>query len=488
MTRKQLALLLLLAIGTVLVHGYHAAAEDAEIYLPAIKKDLNPALYPFGSEFVMSQARMTLFDELVAGSIRITHAPFDYAVFLWHFAAIFLFLAGCWRVGRQCFPDRRAAPWAGTALVAALLTIPVAGTALYIMDQYLNPRDLSTAGIMLVLANVMEKRFVRAGLWTLLVAIVHPLMAVFGIVFIAMLLAAERRPALLRARKAAAASMLFLFPVSFAPAISDAYRQALHAHTFLFLRQWDWYSWIGIFAPAVLLWLIGRYGRKHGLRNLEALSQAAIWFTAVFFVAGLVITIPERFASLVLLQPLRSLHLVFILLFVLGGGVLAETVLKNHLWRWLALLLPLCLVMFYVQRVLFPASPHIELPGRVPDNPWMQAFDWVRRNTPQDAIFALDPDYTGLPGEDQHGFRALAERSKLADHDKDGGPVTLFPALAATWHAQVAAQEGWKNFQLNDFRRLQQQYGVSWVVVQAPAVAGLTCPYQNPAVAVCRIQ
>jgi len=34
---------------------------------------------------------------------------------------------------------------------------------------------------------------------------------------------------------------------------------------------------------------------------------------------------------------------------------------------------------------------------------------------------------------------------------------------------------------------LKQKYGVDWVVVQQPGVAGLDCAYQNAAVQVCRV-
>ena len=39
-------LLAALTVGAVLVHGYHGGAEDAEIYLPGVLKQLNPALFP----------------------------------------------------------------------------------------------------------------------------------------------------------------------------------------------------------------------------------------------------------------------------------------------------------------------------------------------------------------------------------------------------------------------------------------------------------
>jgi hypothetical protein len=93
-----------------------------------------------------------------------------------------------------------------------------------------------------------------------------------------------------------------------------------------------------------------------------------------------------------------------------------------------------------------------------------------------------------LAGEDQHGFRALAERSMLADAVKDSGAVTMFPALAVDWREQVDAQLGWSHFQAQDFQRLRRKYGVSWVVLQQPGVAGLACPYQNAAVVVCRVE
>src|SRR5262249_834002 len=178
---------------------------------------------------------------------------------------------------------------------------------------------------------------------------------------------------------------------------------------------------------------------------------------------------------------------IYIFLFLIIGGLLEEFVLKNRVWRWLILFVPLCAGMWYAQRQLFPNSPHIELPNHVPDNDWLQAFAWIRQNTPIDAYFALDPAHMEIPGEDEHGFRAIAERSMLADTVKDGGSVSMFPALAEKWQAQLQAQQGWAQFHANDFRRLKKQYGVDWVVLQQPGTPDLHCPYQNKTLLVCRI-
>jgi len=42
---------------------------------------------------------------------------------------------------------------------------------------------------------------------------------------------------------------------------------------------------------------------------------------------------------------------------------------------------------------LIDDGAHLELPTMVSSNPWLQAFAWIRQNTPADAYFALDPQY-----------------------------------------------------------------------------------------------
>jgi hypothetical protein len=172
-------------------------------------------------------------------------------------------------------------------------------------------------------------------------------------------------------------------------------------------------------------------------------------------------------------------------MFVMMGGLLGEYVLRERLWRWLLLFVPLSAGMFLAQRELFPASAHVEWPGVAPKNPWAEAFVWVRQNTPVDAVFALDPNYMNIAGEDENGFRCLAERSRLADGVKDNGVVSMFPPLAEEWWAQVQAQTPWKNFQAEDFLRLKEKYGVSWIVVQRTGAGVVGCAYQNAVVRVC---
>jgi hypothetical protein len=478
---KQLAILLLLTAGAMVVHGYHPYVEDAEIYVPGIRKALDPALYPFNSAFFTSHAGLTIFPELIAGSIRLTRLPLEYALFLWHFISIFLVLLACWHVGRLCFRDPLA-KWGSVTLIAALLTIPVAGTALYIMDPYLTPRSLSTPAALFLVICAWEKKFWQAGLWASFIAVIHPLMAVFALSFVVLLAWARRGP---RTLKAAACLLL---PFGLFPPLTSAYRIAIDRHSYFFLLRWQWYEWLGIFGPLLLLYFFQRIARKQQLSCLALLCHSLILFESFYFIVALVITTPPQLARLSELQPMRSLHLVYVFLFVFAGGLLVQFVLRNESWRWIALFLPLCAGMGYAQRLGFDMTSHIEWPQAESKNQWVQAFVWIRDNTPVDAYFALDPDYMQAPGEDQHGFRAIAARSRLADRIKDSGAVTMFPALAETWLNQVEAQTGWSRFDEQDFGRLKTLYGVNWVVVAPEEHDGLSCPYANREVWVCRIR
>lgn len=477
---KAVLLLLVIAFGAILVHGYHPFVEDAEIYVPGIRKALDSHLYPQNAGFFADHARMTLFPNLIAASVKIAHLPFEWALFLWQFAAIFLLLLACWHLGRIVFP-REKARWGGVIMVASLLTIPVAGTALYIMDQYLNTRSLSTPAVLFLLANVVERKFWRAGIWGILTALIHPLMVVFGVSLAAIVLWMQRSRG-----ESKAAFALALFPLGFFPPVTQAYREVLRSHSYFFLLRWEWYEWLGAVAPLFLLWWFAVVGRKRNWTNLVLLCRALIVFEIFYLAVSVVLSLPvfERFAEL---QTVRSLHVLYILLFVFAGGLLAEFVLKNHIWRWLLLFLPICAGMFYAQRQLFPATAHIEWPGAVSKNSWVEAFVWTRNHTPANAYFALPPDYMTLPGEDQHGFRAVAARSRIADRVKDSGSVSMFPALAETWETQVNALNGWNHFQQSDFARLHQQFGVNWLILQQPGIGGMDCPYQNQLVKVCRL-
>jgi len=487
---KTAVFLFLLTCGALLVHGYHPYAEDAEIYLPGVERLLDHRLFPVGQEFFQSHARTTLFPNLLAGFLRITHLPLEAGLFLWHVASIFFLLLACWQLASLLFPAERAR-WGAVCLIAALLTIPVSGTALYVMDQYLNPRNLAVFAGVFSVSCALKRQYGWALFWTVCAASVHRLMWVFPFSFCVLWLVVERFEARFRydlARKAVAASAGLGLWIPFATDGSAQYHEAARLHACHYIQNWEWYEWLGLLAPLVLFWWFERIARTRQWLLLARVCRAFLMYGLVYIGVALVLDLPPRFERLARVQPLRSLQLEYIFLFLCVGGLLAEYVLKGRTWRWIAVFLPLCVGMFAAQRMLFPLSAHVEWPGRAPKNPWARAFVWIKENTPTDAVFALDPGFMHIAGEDEIGFRCLAQRSRLADAIKDNGVVSMFPELSQEWWAQVQAQTPWRSFRSEDYARLNRTYGVGWVVLQVPTVAKIDCPYNNETIAVCRLQ
>jgi len=477
---REYLYLSLLTAGAFLVHGYHPYAEDAEFYVSAVKKLLNPSLYPIGAEIFARQTAFSLMPRVIATIVHTLHLPLETVLLAGHLLSYFLFLLGCWELSCLLFGSAPAR-WSAVALVAALLTIPVAATALFLMDQYLNPRSFSSVTTLFAVGAALEKRYGRVVVWLLITGLIHPLMMVFAAAFILLLGTGDSLQ-----RKAALGGVLPGIGYLFQPP-SEAYHRAAVSHSYYYVTQWAWYEWLGAIIPVALFFWFWRIARTRRMTNIERLCPVLIAWVLLSLAASFVLDVPHRFEVLAGLQPMRSLHLAYVFLFLMAGGLAAEFAAKRVVWLWLLVLLPLASGMAYVQIRLFPVSAHVEWPGSSARNRWVQAFLWIRQNTPTDAYFALDPAYMRSPGEELQAFLPVAERSAMPDAVKDSGAVTLFPDLAPKWWEQVSALRAWRTFQLSDFQEVGGRFGVGWVVVEQPGVQGLECPYENQAVKVCRV-
>jgi hypothetical protein len=437
------------------------------------------------------QLKTTVFDTWMAAFVHRSGIPLASAEFLWQFLSLLFIVLAAWTIVRQLFKEA-AAQWAGIAMLVAMFTLPVAGTALYIVDQYLHPRALATALILFAVSRILAGKRWQAAPLLALAFLLHPLMGAFGVSFCCVLALFEsphgnldflRKPL---ARNAAPAVLLLPFGWMFGPP-SPIWLDALGSRHWFRLYQWTWYEWLGALGPLALFWLVARMARRQGQLKLARFSMAILVYGVFQQAVAMAILAPHSWIGLSALEPMRYLHLVYIFLTLVGGAYLGKFILKARVWRWAVFLLLVNGSMFLAQRQLFAGTEHVELPGLASANPWLQAFAWIRLHTPQDAYFALDPRYMAAPGEDYHGFRALAERSALADAIKDTSVVTKVPELGPEWKLQLDAQKGWTNFKLPDFERLKAQFGVNWVLVSYPQPAGLACRWHNSSLAVCQI-
>lgn len=498
----------------MLVHGYHPYAEDGGVYLPEIKRLLDPGLYPHGAEFVVRHLRYSLFAPAIAGWVRVSHLSVGMALLLVYAATFWMTLFAAWLLAARCYETRTARSGA-VALLAAWMTMPIAGTSLMLMDPYVTARSLSTPCALLALVGAleflmpqfeMEGGQARPGWWGFVLScgalagagLMHPLMAAYAlgsVLLLGTLLSPSRLVRVwgtvgLGMTGVAMAAGLLLS----APPESDVYRRVMLTRDYWFLSQWHWYEWIGLIAPLVILSMVAMQPRRDGNAAQLGLARMAVAAGLTAIVVAMLFARTGMATHLVArMQPLRIFQLVYLVMTLMLGAVLAERVLQRRPLRWIVVFSLLTGVMVVTERRTFSASKHMELPNALAidstasGNQFEQAFAWISRNTPRDALFAIDADYITRPGEDAQSFRAIAERSVLADFSKDGGVVTNEPELAADWFQEQTAQT--RLSAEPDAERLAKlrPFGVTWVVLERDAATGFRCEYANEGVKVCRL-
>jgi hypothetical protein len=487
---RKIFLLLAISLLSILVHGYHMGTDDAAIYAPGIERTADPSLFPFGSEFFMHHAGLSLFPHLVAGVTWLTRLPIEWSMMLWFAFAQFLLLWAAYELARQCFRSERAR-WAGVGLLAALLNVPVAGTALIIADSYLTARSLSTPLVLMSTACFLDKRTRAACMWLISAFLIHPQMAIYG-AGVGVLLAIESRlPWGAKFTEAAPVLPALLLPVLIAVHLQPAqgaYREVLASRAYFLVTTWHWWEWFGAFAPLVILMACAGLSPKSTLPAFSRLAKTLVALGMISIISALLLASDVDFTYLLRLQPMRSFHLIYVVFFIVLGGLLGEYLLRARVWRWILCFGTLSTSMFALDIASYPASPHVERPGVHYQGEWLSTFQWIRDHTPKDAIFALDPEYLSKPGVDLHGFRAVAERSMLADQEKDSGAASVFPELAESWKEQSGAQSDWAHVSADRLQSLRLQYGVNWVLLENPApIDGLVCPYENGELRVCQV-
>ena len=477
-----------LTIASLAVHGYHLGVDDGEIYIPAARRLQNPGLYPFAPEFFLSHAHMSLFSPTLAWTARLTHFSMDWTVLAWYIALLFGMMISCWMLAAACFETKRAR-WSAVLIMAAVISMPATNTGLLLIDPYLSARSFSTPLTIFALASILEAKYVRAAIAVVLTATVHPQMVAYLLFLVGVMWIMERTKSKETPRVATVASFAMFLPGGFHLASATGpYREALYSRGFYFISTWEWYHWLGMLAPLAILaffWKSKLRGTRPGFARL---SFAMIPFGLLSIVVALIFSSSHSFDMFARTQPLRTFHLITLVFILLLGGVIGEFAAENRPWVVATIVLPLACGMFYVQHEAYPNSPHIEWPSATSSNAWVNTLLWVRKNTPEDAVFAEDSSYFLQDGVDQHGFRAISARSALADYYKDGGVVAIFPFLAPEWKQMSDATYGLNRFSVAQFRALRQEYPeVGWTVIHGTGPQGLECPYQKDSYSVCRM-
>jgi hypothetical protein len=248
-----------------------------------------------------------------------------------------------------------------------MLTVPVAGTSMMLMDPYVSARSISTPCSLLALVALIDMvqqiksckrpsyRSVILAIASLLIAAaVHPLIAGYALgctltLAIAALTNGRMRWALSAGLWFASIAIAVCL-LTLAPLRGGGYSLVVATRTYWFLNCWHWYEVFGLAAP--LLVIAMAFSRTKP-------SEATQWLSYMCLVMGaLAVIVALLFArsgmsnfAVARLQPLRVFQIVYVITLLIVGTALGKYVLKRSAWRWGALIGSIGSLMMFVQLV-----------------------------------------------------------------------------------------------------------------------------------------
>jgi hypothetical protein len=260
---------LILLVVWLLVHAYLGITHDATIYSMQALAHLRPDLWA-GDIYLRygSQDQYTLFPRLYA--LAIGSLGLDRAAAVLTLLSQAAFFAVAWLFARRIAPPRIAA----LALLLLLITPGAYGAQgiFHIAEDFATPRLAAEA---LVLASLLAMLDGRRGLAMALcaaAALLHPLMAMAGIVVMLWLWIGMPRPRLAigLATLGLAALLVFgMFARGTALYYDDEWHAMLVAHaSYLFLERWSVAEWTTAALPLCTLAIAAKITPAGRLRNL----------------------------------------------------------------------------------------------------------------------------------------------------------------------------------------------------------------------------
>jgi hypothetical protein len=456
-TRSGMCGLALFAVFAVLSilnsGGYRYGASDQAFYVPAVLRQMNPALFPRDRTLLAVQDGLLIVDDLLAAVATLTGLSIVQLMFVAYGLMLLAISVAGWVFGRALLATR----WGATALVLAMsIRHRVPKTGVNTLEHYFHPRMLAFAAGTAALGALLTRRTWVALVLVVLAGTIHPTTGIWFsvVVGVGVVIADVRhRPVLLGVGLAGVMAALLLVtagPLRHGLVIMDPEWLAVVASKDYFLpTEWSLATWAQHALYMVVIALTIRARQRVGAwRPGETALIAGLGAMLVVMIASLPF-VHARVALAVQLQITRALWLFDLLAVayavwwvVEAPGTRGERVRAR---RWaVALIAVLSLVrgtyVMYVERAGHPVL-QVEL---APDE-WRDAMRWIGRQ-PSDVHVLADPGHAWRFGS---SVRVAAARDVYLEDVKD--------AAIAVYSRDMAMRVLGRRRALGDFSALTRE-------------------------------
>jgi hypothetical protein len=414
--------LLFILLATASAGGYRYGVSDQAFHVPAVVRALSPTAFPHDAPLLEAEARLMVFDDIVAALVRVSGLSIETVFLLGYLITTSLLWLGLVLLSRQLY----ASAWSlvlFSALVALRHRIP--RTTVNSFEPYFYPRTLAFALGVLALAAFLKRRW-----WLSTVAIVAASIAhiTTGMWFVVLLAVAGARLNT-RMRRLVWIAVALVLVVAAGMAVSGrlaasitpmdaAWLAVLADNDSLFPTEWPAWVWVVNLALPTGLIIIhrARVRRRSSRPEDEAIVWGALALVALFLVSLPFVT--WRWALPTQLQVSRVFWLIDFLVVLYGVALVSETTPRRSSRITLSrvALAVLALAIFrgtFVMLIERPERPLFQV--ALPASDWNDAMQWLTRQ-PGGINVLADPGHSVFYGS---SVRVAAHRDVVLENVKD---------------------------------------------------------------------
>jgi hypothetical protein len=459
--------LVFVVLATLNSAGYRYGASDQALYIPAVLRHLDPALFPQDRVLISAHARLMVADELLAGIVRVTGVSIQQLFFALYVTSLLLLVAGASQIGGHLYRTR----WAVAALGAALtLRHAIAKTGANSLEGYFHPRQFAFALGVLAVGAFLKRRERIAEALLLGAGLVHPTTAFWFTVWLGVA-AWFGRPEWRKALAVcagvlgvAAGLALWRGPLAGRLTPMDAGWLAVIAdRDYLFPLAWPVDVWVTnlIAIPVIVVCWRARVRARLSVAGETPIVAGALTLAIIFFAwlplsaAHVALAVQMQVTRVFwMIDFLGTIYLVWAIAEGTAAAIGRRAVIAAALILTLSTARGLygCFIQFPDRRIVALDIQHAD---------WRDAMAWARTTDPGSGWLA-DPHHAALYGST---VRAAGHRDVLIDLLKDPA-IAMYDrplAMRLADRERALATLAWDT--PDGARALARRYGLDYLVI-----------------------
>lgn len=307
----------------LIAHSYKFVNDDQILYIPFLRRVVQPSLYPGDYFFDQPQANISLFEDVVVWPVR--WLGLEWTMLIGYLIAQFAILLCLFALARRLI-SRRAAY---LAMILFILPISLGGTFVRTYDNYFNPRTIALPLGLLTLVALWERRALVAASLTSIHLLLHPLSGLHTWLVAFLMLAWWAHKRQVRGGLLLVAVVLLLAALGLLAWntggsggfwLDPAWQSVLWRRTpYVFLGSWKVYDWISL-GIYLVLGIVGWSSRPRDPRSTQLSLAVLVVVLGTTLSVALGVDL-LGLAPLAQLQLARSWRLVVVLAVIFGADL-----------------------------------------------------------------------------------------------------------------------------------------------------------------------